>query len=219
MRAEVTATLAVITGLAVGVMVLSGRPPAQDLPPAASATSQHATSSSPSSAPPAAPEPPRTSSSEPTEPVSPGIPRRLRIPALDVDASVVPIRTASPGVLVPPADFTKVGWWVEGARPGSKHGTAIIVGHTVHTGGGAFDSLGDLRPGDAVIVDRQHRDLRYVVRRVRSFDKEVLAARAEKILGAGTRGRLALITCGDWTGSGYLSTVVVIACEPEPLRT
>jgi hypothetical protein len=70
-----------------------------------------------------------------------------------------------------------------------------------------------------VIVDRRHQDLRYVVRRVSSFDKDVLAARAEKVLGAGMEGRLALITCGDWTDSGYLSTVVVIACDPELVHT
>lgn len=219
MRADVTATLAVITGLALGAMVLSGRPPAQDLSPAGPTTTQHTAPSDPTGRPTAAPERPRTSPPERARPSVPGVPRRLHIPALDVDAAVVPIRTSSPGLLVPPSDYTTVGWWVDGARPGSKHGTTIIAGHTVHTGGGAFDHLGDLRPGDEVIVGRNHRDLRYVVRRVSSFDKEVLAARAETVLGAGTEGRLALITCGNWTDSGYLSTVVVIASDPQPLRT
>jgi sortase (surface protein transpeptidase) len=216
MRSDVTATLAVITGLALGAMVLSGRPPAQDLAPAVPSTTTEQSIPTPSADPP--PDtlaPRRTSPSERTETIRPAIPHRLRIPSLGVDAVVVPIRTTSPGVLVPPNDYTKVGWWAEGPRPGSKDGTAIIAGHTVHTGGGAFDNLGDLLPGDTVIIDRRLRDFRYVVRRVSSYDKDALAVRAEKVLGADTEGRLALITCGDWTGSGYLSTVVVIACDPE----
>lgn len=220
MRADVTATLAVITGLAFGAMVLSGRPPAQDLAPAAPSTATRQSIPTPSADPPPGTlAPRRTTPSEPTEAITPGIPRRLRIPAVGVDAVVVPIRTADAGVLVPPSDYRHVGWWAEGPRPGSKEGTAIIAGHTVHTGGGVFDNLGELLPGDRVIVDRRHQDLRYVVRRVSSFDKDVLAARAEKLLGAGTEGRLALITCGDWTDSGYLSTVVVIACDPELVHT
>jgi LPXTG-site transpeptidase (sortase) family protein len=121
------------------------------------------------------------------------------------------------GSLVPPSDYTTVGWWAGGPAPGSDEGTAIITGHTVHTGGGAFDELGQLRPGDRVVVARPRRDLEYVVARVTSYEKGTLATHAARVFSLDSEGRLALVTCGDWNGETYLSNVVVIATNPRPL--
>jgi len=45
-----------------------------------------------------------------------------------------------------------LGRYQDGARPGAVRGSALITGHTVHTGGGALDELDDLRAGDSVRV-------------------------------------------------------------------
>src|SRR5690606_32174626 len=51
------------------------------------------------------------------KPQTPGIPSRLIIPDLGVDAPVIGI-TAPNGVLNPPASPSVMGWWSEGAQPG-----------------------------------------------------------------------------------------------------
>jgi hypothetical protein len=45
------------------------------------------------------------------------------------------------------------------------------------------------------------------------------AERAAKIFDQTGRGRVALVMCDDWTGSDYLSNVVVIAAPPVRAET
>ncbi|MEP9365039.1 class F sortase [Nocardioides sp. CN2-186] len=140
----------------------------------------------------------------------PGAPRHVQIPALDVSVPVVPVK--APGrTLVPPSDPQQLGWWADGAEPGARRGSALITGHTVHTGGGALDDLEQLEPGDAVVVRTQRGTIRYDVRRVHIYSKGSLAAHAEKVFSQHVAGRLVLITCEDWDGERYLSNVVVVA--------
>lgn len=140
----------------------------------------------------------------------PGVPVRLVVPALHVDAPVVPIG-APDGVLLPPSDPRTLGWWRDGARPGTALGSTLITGHTVHTGGGAFDDLETLRPGDSVRVETRSGVLRYAVSTVRIYRKSTLARDAQRLFSQTVRGRLVLITCEDWNGSTYLSNAVVVA--------
>lgn len=147
-------------------------------------------------------------------PWKPGAPRTLRIPALDIDAPVVPIR--APGrTLTPPSDAQQLGWWADGARPGQRQGSVLVTGHTVHNGGGALDDLEQLEVGDQATVSTRAMDLTYVVTSVRIYGKGKLAREAATIFSQEVPGRLVLITCEDWTGSEYLSNVVVVA---EPAR-
>jgi LPXTG-site transpeptidase (sortase) family protein len=173
-------------------------------------------SASPSPAPGRSAEPSPTPTPRPEKraPWEPGAPRRLVIPALEVDAPVLPIR-APDRTLVPPSDPQKLGWWSDGARPGAARGSALVTGHTVHTGGGALDDLETLAPGDRVVVRTARSRLTYVVRTVRIFEKGTLAREAARVFSQETPGRLVVITCEDWDGSQYLSNVVVVA---EPLR-
>ena len=139
-----------------------------------------------------------------------GRPVRLVVPRLHVDAPVVPI--AAPGrVLVPPSDPQVLGWWGAGAVPGAAHGGALITGHTVHTGGGAFDDLETLRPGDPVRVRTARGTIRYVVTGVTVYRKTGLARDAAKVFRQTGPGRLVLVTCEDWNGTTYLSNAVVFA--------
>ncbi|MFI5736396.1 class F sortase [Kribbella sp. NPDC051587] len=140
----------------------------------------------------------------------PGRPIRLTIPRLQVSAAVLGIATEQ-GALIPPSNPRKLGWWSGGAQPGARLGSAVITGHTVHTGGGAFDNLERLQPGDTVGVATSRGDLSYRVAAVTTYRKQALAKNAAHIFDQTVPGRLVLITCEDWNGKVYLSNAVVIA--------
>ncbi len=148
----------------------------------------------------------------------PGYPDRLVVPALEVDAPIRPIE-APDRTLVPPADPQVLGWWASGARPGADTGSALVVGHTVHTGGGALDDLETLEQGDEVLVHSHRgtggggseRTESYVVEDVQVYRKGDLARRAADLFSQEVDGRLVLLTCEDWDGTRYLSNVVVTA--------
>ena len=146
-----------------------------------------------------------------------GHPDRLVVPALGVDAPIRAIH-APDRTLVPPADPQVLGWWVDGARPGAATGSALVVGHTVHSGGGALDDLETLRPGDEVGVRSRRRGdqasgrtATYVVQDVEVYRKGTLARRAAGLFSQEVDGRLVLLTCEEWDGERYLSNVVVTA--------
>ena len=119
----------------------------------------------------------------------------------------------APGrTLIPPSDPATLGWWADGARPGTRRGSVLIAGHTVHGAGkGALEDLGRLTPGAPVVVRTDRSTLRYVVERVQVFDKATLSTRAAQLFRQDGPPRLVLVTCADWDGSRFLSNVVVIA--------
>ena len=136
---------------------------------------------------------------------------RVSVPSLGVSAPVLRIR-ARDRALIPPSNPRLVGWWSDGARPGAAKGSAVITGHTVHDGGGAFDHLGKLTTGDAITVTTtRQRTLRYVVTSVTTYRKKALAGQATRVFSQSGPGRLVLVTCEDWDGTAYLSNAVVIA--------
>jgi LPXTG-site transpeptidase (sortase) family protein len=142
-----------------------------------------------------------------------GTPVRLEVPGLRVDVPVTGI-SAPDGVLLPPSDPQVLGWWRDGALPGAARGSALITGHTVSTGGGAFDDLETLGRGDRVRVRTTRGILVYEVTGVTIYRKATLAEDAARVFSQSVPGRLVLITCEDWNGSTYLSNAVVFA---EPL--
>jgi len=196
--------------LAGGALEASSPPPdtgARAAPPPAirvtgpSGTSSPTSSGTPSDAP-----------STPARP-APGLrPQVLVVPALGVQARVTPIRTED-GALTPPSDPQQVGWWSGGARPGAAAGAAVVTGHTVHTGGGAFDDLDSLAPGDRVLVRSATDDLAYRVASAEVLSRDELARRSADLFGGTGPPRLVLVTCEDWDGTAYRSNVVVTA-EP-----
>ncbi len=152
-------------------------------------------------------------------PIRTGTPRRLDLPSLGVSADVSAIGTDGSLVLIPPSDYTTVGWWAQGAEPGDGSGTTILAGHTVHTGGGALDNLGDMKVGATVTLRRARQSLVYDVTSVTTYRKGALAARAARVFDQTGPERLAIVTCGDWNGEIYLSNVVAIASNPRPVGT
>ncbi|WP_416955522.1 class F sortase [Nocardioides sp. T5] len=144
-------------------------------------------------------------------PLPPGPPLALRIPALGLYAPVVTVGLDARGALVPPADPRVVGWWEAGARPGSARGTAVLAGHTVHDGGGVFDDLAGLQPGDTIEVFTDRRALDFTVRSVRDLGRAELAARAGRLFATAGAPGLVLVTCTDWDGERYRGNTVVVA--------
>lgn len=144
----------------------------------------------------------------------PGVPRRVVIQRLRMDAPVVPISTVG-NALTPPSDPQQLGWWSAGAKTGARQGSALVTGHTVHTGGGAMDDLEQLRTGDRVTVYTSRGIIPYTVRSVNVFGKGSIARHAQRLFSQEVRGRLVLVTCEDWDGTRYLSNVVVVA---KPVR-
>lgn len=163
-----------------------------------------------SGSPSASPELGTTATPKLAEPL-PGAPVHVRIPALGVDAPVLPVH-APHNTLVPPSDPEELGWWADGAEPGAPHGAVLIAGHTVHNGPGALNPLGTLTPGARVLVRTATGErLRYRARRVHTFSKGTIAERAARLFAQRGPARLVLVTCADWDGTRYLSNSVVIA--------
>jgi LPXTG-site transpeptidase (sortase) family protein len=140
----------------------------------------------------------------------PGAPRKLLIPALGVAAPVVPVEAPN-DTLVPPADADQLGWWADGAMPGAERGSALVAGHTVHTGGGALQDLEQVQRGERVVVRTDLGRVVYEVDQVHIYSKGRIARHAEQMFSQEVPGRLVLVTCEDWDGSRYLSNVVVVA--------
>ena len=139
-----------------------------------------------------------------------GRPRAVVVESLGIDAPVVPIATDGTA-LDPPDDPQVLGWWSGGAPAGAARGSALVTGHTVNAGGGAMDDLEQVRRGAEVGVLTTGGSLRYVVASVQVLDKATLARRAQQLFSQEVAGRLVLVTCEDWDGTGYRSNVVVTA--------
>ncbi len=143
---------------------------------------------------------------------APAAPVRLVVPSIHLDSTVLPIDVTAGGVLDPPADTQEVGWWRESAPPGAHAGQTVLTGHTVHTGGGVMNNLGQIRPGDVVEVVTAEGAMRYRTEVVRDYTKAELAQSAVDLFGQDrSNGRLVLVTCTGWTGHDYTSNTVVTA--------
>ena len=138
-------------------------------------------------------------------------PTRVRVPAVGIDAPLEIVGLDGTGALAVPADGGAAGWF--GTVPGAG-GPAVLTGHV--DGGGApavFARLGELRPGDPVLVDRADGSTAaFVVTRVARHPKTAFPTAA--VYGPTTRPELRLITCGgafDRSAGSYLDNVVVWA--------
>jgi Sortase domain len=156
---------------------------------------------------PAAPGSPTT-----PEPAAVGEPVSVAIPAVGVDARVVPVGLRPDRTMeVPAVDLA--GWYRPGPRPGEP-GPAVLVGHVDSRRGPAvFHRLGELRPGDRVVVGQRGAAARsFVVERVERHPKGALPV--GRIWTGTRRPVLRLITCGgsfDRSTGHYRDNVIVFA--------
>ncbi len=149
-------------------------------------------------------------------------PMSIRIPSIDVNASIVPVGVDRRGPSVQiPTNIRVLGWYRFGPSPGGS-GSAVIVGHVDSSaqGAGAFFHLRDLRPGAAITVRFRDGSLRifYVVAR-RAYPKSALP---DAIFAPRGPPRLALVTCGgafDVATRHYADNVVVYAVPSGDARS
>jgi len=159
--------------------------------------------------------PPGTTSSIPAEalaevPKKKGKVRGVSIESLNVHADVVPLAMED-GTLTPPADASLMGWWKGGAKPGADDGTVLIVGHTLHNGGGILDRLGEVNEGDEIVVRTKDGEFSYTVRSVRDLSKEQVAKRSKRLFDTDGKPKLVVVTCDDWDGTSFQGNTVVVA--------
>ena len=126
---------------------------------------------------------------------SPSKPIELVVPALKIRAHIKPIEVNAQNVLDPPEDATEVGWWRRSVRPGNDHGQTVLTGHTVHTGGGVMNRLGQLHPGNVVRVVTPHGTMVYRTTKVVTLTKPA----ARPALGRACSARSASPTGWSWS--------------------
>ncbi|MCK8676955.1 class F sortase [Streptomyces lichenis] len=155
---------------------------------------------------------PHQHTSAAADPLPPAAPYRVRIPDLKVDAPLMRLGLASDGSLeVPPAANRNIaGWYAEGPAPGAE-GAAVLAGHVDNDQGPAvFYSLGTLRKGHRVEVDRADgRTAVFTVDAVEVYDNDAFPD--DKVYGGADRAELRVITCGgafDRRSGGYQANVV-----------
>lgn len=140
------------------------------------------------------------------------VPARLRIGAIGVDASIVPVGVTG-GTTEVPSDVDQVGWYRFGGRLGVSGSTLLLAHVSSGTQGrGVFFRLRELSPDDDVTIEmRDGSTSRFRVIARRSYPKEALPARLFSATGPDV---LALVTCGgpfsQATGR-YEDNVVVYA--------
>jgi hypothetical protein len=144
-----------------------------------------------------------------------GLPARIRIPAIGVDARVIGLRLDRDGALEVPRSWGDVGWYVHSPRPGEP-GPAVMAGHVDSTSGPAvFYRLGALRPGATIqIARRDGTAVRFRVRRVERWPKAHFPTR--RVYATTLRPTLRLITCGggfDRDTGHYLDNTIVFAAR------
>ena len=140
-------------------------------------------------------------------------PVRLAIPAIGVATPLVRLGLEADGGMQVPADFGRAGWFTEGPAPGQV-GPSVIAGHVdSSTGPAVFYRLRELRPGQAILVERADRSrLRFVVEQARSYPKEGFPTAA--VFGPVPEAALRLITCAgdfDRARGSYRDNLVVFA--------
>jgi len=138
---------------------------------------------------------------------------RLSIPAIGVDAGIIPVGVTRAGHLAIGRSVRDVYRWRHGVLPGQQ-GSAVLAGHTWSKGPGVFDRLGSLRPGHVVVVGKN----RFEVTRVRKVTGMSRRAVAGLFSDRG-KPRLVLITCGDRNDlTGVYRTRIIVNARLVPSR-
>lgn len=154
------------------------------------------------------------------EEVKSGIPVRLKIPKINVDAAVTSVGLTPRGEVGVPEGPAEAAWWSLGPRPGEA-GSAVIDGHYGWKDGvpAVFDNLSELRAGDNVYVeDGTGATSTFVVRELRAYREHEDALNVFN--PSDTGAHLNLITCGGvWNKAekSYSERLVVFADKVSEL--
>jgi LPXTG-site transpeptidase (sortase) family protein len=146
--------------------------------------------------------------------VNSGLPIRLKIPTINVDATVEYVGVTLDGNMGVPKGPDDVAWFQFGPRPGDI-GNAVIAGHYGWKNGipAVFDEASKLQKGDNITIEDDKGILTtFVVRESRLLDEH---ADASSVFGSSDgKAHLNLITCeGVWNPAtkSYSERLVVFA--------
>ncbi|OGZ06091.1 MAG: hypothetical protein A2845_01600 [Candidatus Lloydbacteria bacterium RIFCSPHIGHO2_01_FULL_49_22] len=138
-----------------------------------------------------------------------GLPIRLNIPKLNVDANVQHNGLTQAGAMEIPNNIVDVGWFTGSAQPG-EIGTAVMTGHVAQIRGGVltkpgvFMNLRELRAGDRLSVTNDRGEsFTYAVRESRLYDPNSDATTV--FVSADGGAHLNIITCEGTWNPGQLS--------------
>lgn len=129
-----------------------------------------------------------------------GVPVRLKITSINVDAKVVPVGRTVAGDMDVSQIIGEVLWYKLGPNPGEV-GSAVIAGHygwNERNVPAVFNGLQTLKVGDKLLVnDKNGVRMTFVVRETRKYD---LAADTTEVFRSNDgKAHLNLITCnGKW---------------------
>jgi LPXTG-site transpeptidase (sortase) family protein len=139
------------------------------------------------------------------------LPVRLRIPVLGITTPLDRLGRQADGVIAVPDSPTVAAWFDEGPRPGQP-GPAVVVGHVdSRRGPGVFFRLNQMKPGQAVYVDRADgTTVAFAVTSVARVPKTEFPT--EKVYSPTLTPSLQLVTCGgnfDRSRRSYVDNVIV----------
>lgn len=188
-------------------------------PPPSTATAPVAATAAPAPPTPAAAVSPTAAPT--AQPATPrvtdvGLPVRLKIAAIGVDAAVERVGLDNENAMDVPQDPHNTAWYQYGPRPGQP-GNAVIAGHVDYQGLGpvVFARLDQLKQGDEVVVVDEHGvERRFAVTGIETYPRR--DAPVDKIFGPAIGEALVLITCDkestfDRGRREYRNNIVVYA--------
>lgn len=214
---------ALLTGTIVYAVLASFGPNRITDPDAASTALREPTAASLST-----PTPPPTETSAPrpslsARPATPppvatkAVPTRVSVPSIGAELPIVATGVREDGAMEIPDDPRTAGWYRFGPDPRTDVGAMVVSAHIDSRElVGPLARLGELTPGDEVIVALANEEVRYVIERVDSYPKRVIDLDA--VFDRSGPPRLHLVTCGgQWdpgTGS-YEDNVVAVAVRAD----
>ncbi|PZT71130.1 class F sortase [Streptomyces sp. SW4] len=148
------------------------------------------------------------------QPLPYSVPDRVRIPAIQVDAPIMPVGLDAEGWVdaPPPEDPNLAGWFTAAVTPGEK-GTAVVVGHVDNQQGPAvFYGLGALKQGNKVEVSREDgKTAVFEIYAIEVFEKNDFPG--DRVYASKGHPELRVITCGGGFSKqeGYAGNVVAFA--------
>jgi hypothetical protein len=145
--------------------------------------------------------------------VAPSPPVSVEIPKVGIASLLERLAMGDDGVLAAPEDYGTAGWFAAGPEPGQP-GPAVIAGHVDSRSGPAvFYRLGELQPGDEVLVHREDgTTVTFRVDSVEEHPKDAFPTQA--VYGPVPGPELRLITCAgdfDREAHAYRDNLVVYA--------
>jgi sortase A len=124
-------------------------------------------------------------------------PAGIKIPAIGVNAPIIPVGITKLGSMDVPSKPMDTGWYRLGPKPGEV-GSAVIAGHRgFRSGPAVFDNLHNIKTGDKVyITDEKGGEQTFIVRETRTYGAwENVPA----VWNKNDSAHLNLITCfGKW---------------------